>query len=187
MMRRQLVALGALTLLVACSGITTHIDYDRNADLGSYNTFAWAPTTETSMQDTSPLMHDRTVSYITKKIRDGGMTQVESDPDLYITYHTSEREEMQLNTTGFGYGYGPGYRYDPYWGMGMGTTTTTVNTYTTGTLIIDAWDAKKKELVWRGVVEGVVPEDPQKAEQKIYKAIDEMAKKWAQMKAEDQS
>ena len=90
-----------------------------------------------------------------------------------------------------GWGYGPGWGWDPYWGGaygagwgmgGMGSSTTRVTTYTKGTLIIDVYDAKQKQIVWRGTVEDVVKDDPAKATQQIYKAIDKIAEAWDKQK-----
>ena len=136
------------------------------------------------MEDTSPFMHRRTISYLSAKLEEGGLERVESDPDVFVTYHTNEREEMQLNTTSFGYGYGGGWYRSPYWRGGWGgtTSTTRVQRYTKGTLVVDIWDAETKNLVWRGTVEGVVPDDPQDAEAMIYKAIDKMVDEWHKMR-----
>jgi hypothetical protein len=61
-------------------------------------------------------------------------------------------------------------------GMGMGTSTTNVRTYTQGTLIVDIWDAKAKELIWRGVASDTLSEDPQKNVEKGSKALAKMFK-----------
>jgi hypothetical protein len=42
-------------------------------------------------------------------------------------------------------------------------STTTHSTNTRGTLIVNIWDAAKKELIWRGAAEAVVKEEPEKA------------------------
>ena len=81
---------------------------------------------------------------------------------------------MSLDTTNFGYGYGPGW----YWGGGMGTTTTQVRTYTVGTLIVDIWDAKAKQLVWRGIASDTLSENPQKNQQIAAKALAMMFEKY---------
>ena len=42
-----------------------------------------------------------------QRLRDIGDARIElEDPDVDVTYHTSVKEEQQLNTTNFGYGYG---------------------------------------------------------------------------------
>jgi hypothetical protein len=63
------------------------------------------------------------------------------------------------------------------------STTTRVNEYTVGTLIVDVWDAASKELVWRGVVSDTVPDDIQKAEKLIDKALTKLVAQWQKMKA----
>ena len=55
-------------------------------------------------------------------------------------------------------------------------------TYTRGTLIVDIWDAAKRQLVWRGSATAVIKENPQKAEKQIYKMLNKMVKKWEKMK-----
>mgnify|MGYP003563901932 CR=1 FL=1 len=184
--RRALIVIimVAFSLAIGCSSTKVHIDYDRDADLDSYETYAWAEFESTSLIDDAPLMHNRIVRYINDKLQLGGMQKVEENPDLYFTYHTDSDEQIQLNTTTFGYGYGPGWYPDPYWGWGgpgFTTSTTRAYTYKQGTLIIDAWDAETNNLVWRGAVEGVVPENPQQAERMIYQSIDKMAKAWKSM------
>ena len=39
---------------------------------------------------------------------------------------------------------------------GFGQATTTSDTYTVGTLVVDLFDAKTKNLVWRGVSSGML-------------------------------
>jgi hypothetical protein len=176
-----LIAVMALASL-GCSSVTTHIDYDRSADFGSYQTFGWADTPETSIADTSPLMHARVKRAIETRMIRGGMEEVPDDPDLWVTYHTDEKQELSLNTTTYGYGYGSRMYWNPYWNPywrgGVGHSETTVRSYTRGTLIIDAWDAKTKNLVWRGTVEAVVSENPEKDAKMIEKAIDKMTEEW---------
>jgi hypothetical protein len=52
--------------------------------------------------------------------------------------------------------------------------------YTRGTLVVDAWSPKTENIVWRGVVAGVVPDQasPEQAQKTIQRAIDAIAKEW---------
>jgi hypothetical protein len=181
-------AIALLLVLIATPALAqkVHVDYDDTVDFSKYETFAWADSDETSVEDSDPMMHDRIVKAIEKKLIDGGMTEVESGSDLYVTYHTNEKEPMNLNATSFGYGYGPGWSWDPYWDFGTpgtGMSTSSVQTYKQGTLIIDIWDAATKEAVWRGSVEAIVQEDPEKGAKQIEKAIKKMAKKFEKIRA----
>lgn len=165
------------------------MDYDREAINGDYKTFAWGPTPDTSIGAESPLMHSRIKNAIEYRLTNGSLVENEKDPDLYVTYHTSSKEEVQLTTTGMGYGYGPGWGWDPYWrgGMGgMGSSTTTSHSYERGTLIIDIWDAKKKQAIWRGSAEAVIKQNPQKAAKQIDKSIDKIVKRYQKMRAKDE-
>lgn len=185
-MSRMLLGLAVImSLVVGCSSTRVHVDYDRDADADSYASYAWSEHGEHSLIDDSPLMHNRIVAAIDARLQLGGLELEADDPDLLVAYHTETDEEVQLDSTTFGYTYGPSWRWDPYWSWGrpgISTTSTRVTTYTRGTLVVDIWDANTDQLVWRGVVEGLVPETPQRAEREIEKAIDAMAKEWQSMR-----
>jgi len=187
-MKRRIVSTLALILFATpVLAQKIYIDYDKNADFGSFKTFAWAETAETSLEDISPFMHSRIVNAIQYYITEGGLIEDDSDPDLFVTYHTDSKNEVRINTDSFGYGYGGGYYRNPYWGGyggygGMGSTTTTVTEFTRGTLIVDIWDARSKELVWRGAAEAVITEKPDAQAKQIDKMLAKMVKKWHSMK-----
>ncbi len=158
---------------------TVHVDYDKSVDFDSLRSFAWAETPETSIRGESPLTHSRIKNAIEHHLAEAGLVEDAEQPDIYVTYHTSSREEVTYHTSSFGAGYGGGWDYDPYWGgRGMSTSTTTANTYERGTLIIDLWDAKSKEMVFRGSASAVVSPNPDKEEKQIYKAIKKMVKEF---------
>lgn len=183
-MTRRMVLLSLLAFLTAPAfAQKVYIDFDKNADFDSYQTFQFVETGE-DISDTDPLMHGRVVEGIRSRFLAGGMKGVDSNPDLYVTYHAAEKEETRLNTSNFGYGYGPGWGWDPYWGggYGMGSSTTQVVNYSVGTLIIDAWDAETKNLVWRGSITATVTDNPQKDEKKINKGLDKLVKEWQRKK-----
>ncbi len=157
-----------------------YIDYDDNYSK-KVKSFKWVQPEEF---EEDPLMHQRVVNAIKHYLTDRGLTEVESDPDIYITYHSDSKEQVNINTSHFGYGYPSGW-YGGYHGGyhgGMGSSTTTVSTWTIGTLIIDAWDAETEKLIWRGMAEETVSKNPQKNEKKINKAVDKLFKKWDKIK-----
>ena len=151
------------------------VQWDEDYDFESVQTYQWAPTSETSLADVDPFMHSRIIKAIEFYLTEGGMTAVESEPDVYVTYHTETKTEVRLRSNHFGYGFA-----DPYWGgyMGPQSTTTRVVEYEKGTLIVDIWDATQKELIWRGWVTRTIPSNPQRAEKDIIKAIDHLVKRW---------
>ena len=129
-------------MVTPCFGQKIFIDYDNDALNNDYKTFMWVDSEETSVKDSSPLMHSRIINSVEHHLSQGGMTEVREAPDVYVTYHTNEKEEMQLQTSSFGYGAGPGMYWHGGYGGGMGgSSTTRAYTYTKGTLIVDIWDA----------------------------------------------
>ncbi len=174
----------AIAVVLLCAGFAAaqevHIDYDRSARLTTFKTFGWQDTPETSLADTNEMMHDRIKAIIIDTFSSGRLDYVKSDPDLWVTYHTSTRDQFKVNTASFGYGYPSNWYWDPYWGGAY--TTSRVSTYTEGTLVIDIWDAEAKTLIWRGSAIITVAKSPDKNIKKVQKAVDKIAKKWQKMK-----
>jgi hypothetical protein len=169
-----------LPTLLAC-GPKIYIDYDKTVDFDRYRSFAWAPTEEISLKDTSPLAHSRIKNDIEAKLTKGGLVEDTEDPDLYVTYYSEEKEQIRLNTTHYGYGYGSGYYRNPYWGASLAHSTTSVYAYTEGTLIIDIWDAETKNLIWRAAATAVVKEKPENQAKQVQSAIKTISKRWQKM------
>jgi len=180
MRKALLVLLPFLVVAVPALAQEVHIDYDRWARFTTFKTFAWVDSPETSLQEVSPLMHERIKTAIIEQLASGRLDLAESDPDLYVTYHAEASEELRLNTMSLGYGYPGSWYWDPYWGGAYSTTTAT--TYTQGTLIVDVWDAKAGTLVWRATALAVVSSDPEKNAKKIEKMCKKIAEKWQKMK-----
>ena len=68
---------------------------------------------------------------------------MESGGDVSVVAMEITQNKQTLNT--FYDGFGGGWR----WG-GFGDATTTTETYQVGSLVVDLFDAKTKNLVWRG-------------------------------------
>lgn len=173
MKSKLLLAVLALGIAVGCASLKVNTDYAREADFSKYKTFAYTDT-ENNIEDTNQLGHRRLVDGIRREMLGKGLEEVGGNPDLYVTYHGEDKEQVSLDTTSYGYGYGRGW----YWGGGMGSTTTTVRTYTQGTLVVDIWDAEAKELIWRGVASDTISDNPEKNIAKVNKAIAKMFERY---------
>jgi hypothetical protein len=55
-------------------------------------------------------------------------------------------------------------------------------TFKEGTLIVDAWDAERQELVWRGMATAALSSNPDKNDKKIEKALRKIMKRWDEAK-----
>jgi Domain of unknown function (DUF4136) len=85
--------------------------------------------------------------------------------------HGATETERSLNTFYSGGGYG--YR----WG-GIGTATTTESEYTVGTLVVDIFSAKSKDLLWRGIAQDELSDKTEKNIKKLGKASDKLFKEF---------
>lgn len=181
-MKTQLaVAAAFLAVAIGCSSMKVNYDWDHQADFSNYKTYAWHDS-DTNVKDTDPLSHERFISAIDAQLSAQGFRKVASNPDVFVTYHSEENEQMSLDTTymGGGWGYGPGWGWGGGGGGmgmgGMGSSTTTVRKYNVATVVLDLWDASQKRLVWRGTVSDTMSDNPQKNSKKIATAAEKLFK-----------
>ena len=183
---RVWVALGLLMVAGPAFAQKVYVDYDKDYVLPKDKTFMWQEG-ENTLEGQNPLMHSRIKNGIEHYLSNAGFTEVESDPAIYFTYHTSTKENLSFSTTSMGYGYPGGWYGGYYGGYGMGSSTTSVSTYETGTLVVDAWDAHTKKLVWRGTATNItVTDNPDKMVKKIDSALSKIVKKWQSIKEKAQ-
>lgn len=170
--------------LLAMMGCTSkmYIDYDTHADFSKYQTYAWAEGTPSKNQ----LMDRRIITAIDEQLFAKGLRKVDTNPDMFTSYHVATTEEVSYTTSSMGYGYGPaqGTTYGRYgggfgmWGVGLSTGTATPVTVVKGTLVVDIFDAEKKLLLWRGTANDTVHADPEKVEDQIRNATTDMFAKF---------
>jgi hypothetical protein len=182
-MRKLVLTLTVSALLVvgtaAAAKMKAYVGYDKNLDFSTIKTFDYRDTLDTSVIDKAPPVHEMIKLLIISKLQDSGMKWVEENPDVLVTYHTDEDQAMKMNVTLYSYSYSAGWWWSPLWGSGMD-----VSSWSRGTLVVDIWNPKTDELVWRGAVVGVVPEDPSpaKAQKTIEKALNLMGKEFKKMR-----
>ena len=164
-----LVFLGLFVTPALAQKIT--IDYAHDFDFEKIKTFQFV---EADDKSSDTLMHGRIKEAIFNEL--DGLEQVDSDPDLYVTYHLTSKENLVVSTSGMGYGgYGRGWgRY----GGGVGMSTTTASTYTEGTLIVDAYEPEEKKMVWRGTGTVTLKSKPEKVTEQINNIMTKMGAKW---------
>jgi len=140
----------ALSLSSAAGSFAAEVkaDYDRSADFGRYKTFCWQ-----KIETKNPLWIERIKTAVGSALTEKGWTQTESSSgcEVAIVAIEMKRNHDTLNTfyDTFGGGSG-GWGWRGFGGDGFGESTTTTQTYQTATLIVDLFDAKSKNLVWRG-------------------------------------
>lgn len=152
--------------LAMSSGLAQKVteDWDHDVNFADYQTYMWHKGTPTA----DPLMDQRVISAIESELSSKGIRKVESNPNMYVTYHASSHQTQQYVTDNFGYGRG----------WGMGTSTTQTYTYTKGTLVVDLWSAQEKKLLWRGTATDTLSDKPEKNSKKIHKAMEKLFQKF---------
>ena len=136
---KMLVSVATFFVFIAASfADQVKTDYDHNANFGQYKTYSWE-----KVHTRDPLMVDRIKDAVNAALAAKGWTQVDSGADVSVVAMEITKNQQTLNT--FYDGFGGGWR----WG-GFGDATTTTETYKVGTLVVDLFDAKAKNLIWRG-------------------------------------
>ncbi len=170
-MKKQTLAVAAAFTLIGAVALAQEVkvDFDKDANFSAIKTFAVKIGTSWG----NPLSEKRVVAEIEQALTEKGWTRAdEATADAIVVLHGATEVKKDLNTFYSG-GYG-GYGWR---GMGgMGSSSTTVSEYTVGTLVVDIFDAKSKELRFRGTASDEVSDKPEKNQKKLAKASDKMFK-----------
>ena len=171
-MKRMLrtVLLITLTLFPSAVALAQKVsfDFDKSANFSGFKTFGF----KDGVKSGNPLVEERIAAAITASLGAKGLARSEGSPDLYVVTHLTFEKQKDISAYSSGMGYGP---YAWHWGGGWGTTNVRVTNILIGTLVIDFIDAKKAELVWRGI--GVREVKKQNKPDKIDKNVNEAVTK----------
>jgi uncharacterized protein DUF4136 len=170
-MRRFAMAAALVLSGAAAFAQDVKVDFDKSANFDAIKTFAVKIGTSWNNQISEKRVVDEITQTLTEK---GWKSAPEDKADAIVVLHGATEKQKSLNTFYSG-GYG-GYGWRGGWGGGMGTSTTTVDEYTVGTLVVDIFDAKSKELRFRGTASDEVSDKPEKNQKKLAKASDKMFK-----------
>lgn len=144
-------------------------DYDRGANFAQYKTYSWE-----KVKTKDPLDVDRIKSAVNAALATKGWTQVASGGDISVVAIEMTQEKQTLNT--FYDGFGGGWGWRRFGGGGFGEATTTTDTYNVGTLVVDLFDTKTKQLVWRGSSSDTLSNNADKNIKNLNKGAEKMFK-----------
>jgi Domain of unknown function (DUF4136) len=169
-------AMAAALCLVSATAFTQDVstDYDKSADFSAIKTFSVKIGTSWG----NPLSEKRVTDEIEGALTEKGWTKTDAEKaDAIVVLHGATEKQKELNTfySGGGGMYG-GYGWRGMGGMGMGTSTTTATEYTVGTLVVDIFNAKSKQLLFRGTATDEISDKPEKNQKKLAKVSDKMFK-----------
>ena len=153
---RNLFAAGALALGACASTPEVRVQYDKAAPFDSYRSFAFASPLGTESAGYASVSRYLTAS-ARRELEARGMRYDETSPDVRVNFNARLTEKLSGGTPSIAGGY-YGYRRGSYSAWSGYPWSDPAMAYTEGTLNVDIVDTKRRQLVWEGVVVGVVTE-----------------------------
>jgi hypothetical protein len=176
MLKRLLPLCLAVFLSTAAYADGVTIEYDENMKPGTYKTFTFIDAENNSMSSSNPAMHERAVANIKVMFIRSGIREVKANADLHVTYYAARGEDLSVHISDYGYKY-------PHSFMRHGNASSDLAaTYEQGAIIMDVWDTKTDEVVWRGVAWKILNANPEKRGKQLDKAMESMWRKWETIK-----
>lgn len=178
---------------------SVHTDYDHHADFSRYHTFcvdrvhAADPLYEGRLRDAlnytlgHSTLRNAGTTLRTRTDQGPAPVEVQAGCDLSVRAIGSVREQTEYNTfyNGFGPGWGyggwggGGFGYGGGWGgWGGGPSVTRVEQIPVGTLVVDLYDTRTKQLVFRGVAGTQVSHHADKNTRRLNIAVEKMFEKF---------
>jgi hypothetical protein len=164
----------AAALLAVAGGASAQqvsTDFDKDFDFSKVKTFHAKIATPWGNPITEKTVQEDIQSGLAAK---GWQPAPEGQANAEVLIHGSSQQKQNLNT--FYSGMGGGWGWRGFGGMGMATSTTTTSEYTEGTLLVDIYDTKTKQLIWRGTATHEVKTKQDKREKQISKASEKLFK-----------
>ena len=163
------VLTGSLLMLSAVAAAQdVKIDFDKAFDFSTVKTYSIKIGTTWG----NNLSERRVLGEIDEAIAGKGWKKVDDgQANIFVILHGATQTKRSASTFYSGMG---GYRYG---GMGgMGTAQTVVDEYRVGTLVVDMFEPKTKNLVFRGTAEDELSDNPERNAKRLEKASTRMFK-----------
>jgi hypothetical protein len=173
----RLTPLCVFVVLLACAtahGQKVETGYDKDTDFAQYRTFAWV---KRNLPPPNPLLAALIANNIEVQLKDKGLRRVDRDPDLLVSFYggTTAQSAFAPGDPGF-----TALGGEPITGAWGGSAPATPLPHLLkGTLAIDLVDARKENLVWRGIANTNLDYDNRnKMLDQVNKAVAAMLKKY---------
>ena len=152
-------------MTVAVLAQQVSVNYNHDVDFSQFHTYAWGSNNANAIKDS--ILAQVAQQDINAAMQSKGLTMVQENqnPDLLLTANGGLKEQTSWNAWGM-----------RGWGGGMGSITPEQNVV--GTMIVDLFNAKSQELVWRGIAENTLNSKGNKNQEMVHKAVDKMFKQW---------
>lgn len=148
MQRIARVLVIGIAVLCACNPIYVNQDYDPDVDFDLYETYSWVESPVAS-KSKNPLLEKRVREWADEVLAKKGLKRLDTGGDLHVSYVDDASQATDIRTTGTGVGF---------------DRNTRAVRYNEGMMMIDMLDAKSNRLVWRGIAELTLSENPTQKE-----------------------
>ncbi len=156
----------AFILALSCSPISFQSDYNPDADYTHLKTFKFYKDEKITGDALAsrPMLRDKIRKAIRQALTKKGYSEDKNNPDFLVVLFGGMKGKMK--TSGWGY-----YQwYNPWWGTSAySDREIDVSHYEQGSIVIDIVLAKNKELIWRGVADGLTKQklSPQELDEAV--------------------
>ena len=160
----------SLLFAINCSKIKVKYDYDKRENFPQLQTYQIMPVP--AFLKVNKVVREKIETAVIQQLSSKGYKKKLEEPSMLVVIHTYV--QGRLNISDWGYSYAD---RNSYWqGSGLWNIgNIDAYTYEGGTLIIDFVNSKEKKLIWRGLAQGVLPENLESA--KMDKLINSAVKK----------
>lgn len=121
------------------------------ANFAAYRTFGWQPRPAASSDEPLLLLDTNIRTAISAEMTKRGYTEVQDDPQLWVTYETAADERVKSNPFQIGIGLGS---FGSNMGGSVNVGSPSVQSYREGRLIIHVVDAAANRELWFGSIAG---------------------------------
>jgi hypothetical protein len=166
-MKIRVSALSILLLILAAPLVAQQVsvNYVKGQDFSRFHTYAWGE--ENTNQIRNSILAQVAKTDIETAMASKGLTKVQKteNPDLILLASGGSKQQTSYSAWGTGPRFG-------------GMATITPQQSTEGTLIVNLYDAKAKQLVWRGIAQGTLSNNGDKNQNLVHKAVQKMFKQY---------
>src|SRR5207302_2413846 len=136
-------------------------------NFSQFKTYSWQ-----EIKPANSLWDARIKNAVDAQLAAKGWTQVGSGGDVAVVAIKTTQTQRSLNT--FYNGFGGGWGWRRFGGGGFGEATTTTDTYKVGTVVVDLFDTKSKQLIWRGSSSDTLSNNSDKNIKNLDKGVEKM-------------
>jgi hypothetical protein len=156
-----ILAVLTATFAVSCAPtVKVTTDYDKSANFTAYKSFSLYNYTSTP--NVNQLNAKRILNSVKSEMIKKGYTEDNSNPDLRINTLSLLKDRKSIDVSNNGYGFWPG---------GNGNATIGTSDYKDGSIVIHVVDVKTKMLLWEGIGNAEMTEQPKNLDEAINAAV----------------